>query len=361
MGRKKNSGRLRSFPESITESLPRTTFFLTNSDRSLYILAMLGETKSVVSVTCADCSVRCQSIGKHRNGLRRFRCPKCRKSYTEPHRRTLDTMYVRQDRAILALQLLLEGNSLRSTQRITGLDVNTIMTLLVKAGERCQSLMDSKLRNLPMKHIQVDEIWTFVQKKNRRVRKGDSPELGDQWVFVAIDADTKLVPAFHVGKRHYADTRKFLWDLYGRIEGRTQITTDGLTHYTAGVPETFGLDVDFAQVVKMFDHGQFDTTEARYSPSPIVEVISKVRTGNPDPEHISTSFVERQNLTMRMAIRRFTRLTNAFSKKLLNLKMAVALHFAYYNFCRTHRTLRVTPAMEAGITDRVWTIAELIA
>jgi len=322
---------------------------------------MMNDTKSAISMTCKTCGIECQRFGRHRNGLRRFRCPKCLKTYTEAHRRTLDTMYIPQEKAVLALRLLFEGNSIRSTERITELDRNTIMTLLVKAGERCQSLMDSKLRNLHMQHIQIDEIWTYVQKKARRVRKGDSPEIGDQWVFVAIDADTKLVPAFHVGKRHLADTRTFLWDLYGRMEGRTQITTDGLHHYQAAVPDTFGLDVDFAQVVKMFDHGQYDTTEARYSPSPIVEVISKVRSGDPDPDHISTSYVERQNLTMRMAIRRFTRLTNAFSKKLLNLKMAVALHFAYYNFCRVHSSLRVTPAMEAGITDHVWTIAELLA
>jgi transposase-like protein/IS1 family transposase len=331
---------------------------LTNNERSLYIDAMMMEAKSAVSVTCKDCDLRCQSIGKHRNGLRRFRCPKCRKSYTEPHRRTLDTMYIRQDRAVLALQLLLEGNSLRSTQRITGLDVNTIMTLLVKAGERCQTLMDTRLRGLKIKHLELDEIWTYVGKKRRNVRDGDSPEVGDQWVFVAIDADTKLIPCFHIGKRHIEDTRTFLWDLYGRIEGRTQITTDGLHHYRAAVPDTFGLDVDFAQLVKLF--GEVENPNARYSPPRITEVLSKVRSGNPDPDHISTSFVERQNLTMRMAIRRFTRLTNAFSKKLLNLKMAVALHFAYYNFCRTHKTLRVTPAMEAGITDHVWTIAELM-
>jgi len=313
-------------------------------------------------MTCQTCNVECQRFGKHRNGLRRFRCPKCLKTYTERHRRTLDTMYIPQEKAVLALRLLLEGNSIRSTERITELDRNTIMSLLVKAGERCQSLMDSKLRNLHMERVQIDEIWTFVQKKARRVRKGDSPELGDQWVFVAIDADTKLIPAFHIGKRHLADTRTFLWDLYSRVEGRTQITTDGLNHYRAGVPETFGLDVDFAQLVKLFgDYGQFNTPEARYSPPRISEVISKVRTGDPDPDHISTSFVERQNLTMRMAIRRFTRLTNAFSKKLVNLKMAVALHFAYYNFCRVHSSLRVTPAMEAGITDHVWTIAELIS
>ena len=269
-------------------------------------------------------------------------------------------MYIPEDRAVLALQLLLEGNSIRSTERITKLDRNTIMRLLVLAGQRCQALMNSKMRGLSMKRIQIDEIWTYVQKKKRHVRKGDSPEVGDQWVFVALDADTKLIPPFHIGKRHLFDTRTFLWDLYNRIEGRTQITTDGLRHYTDGVPEAFGLNVDFAQLVKLFgDYGQHDA-DSRYSPSPIVEVISKVRTGNPDPGHISTSFVERQNLTMRMTIRRFTRLTNAFSKKLANLKAACALHFAYYNFCRVHRTLRVTPAMEAGLTDHVWTIAELL-
>jgi IS1 family transposase len=270
-------------------------------------------------------------------------------------------MYIPKDRAVLALQLLLEGNSIRSTERITQLDRNTIMRLLIKAGERCQSLMDSKLRNLHLEHIQIDEIWTFVGKKRRHVREGDSPELGDQWVYVAICADSKLIPAFHVGKRHLADTRTFLWDLYGRIEGRTQITTDGLHHYTAAIPDTFGLDADFAQLVKLFgDYGQFDTPEARYSPPRISGVISKVRTGDPDPDHISTSFVERQNLTMRQQMRRFTRLTLGFSKKLLNLKAAVSLHFAYYNFCRVHLSLRVTPAMEAGLSDHVWTIAELL-
>jgi transposase-like protein/IS1 family transposase len=320
---------------------------------------MLNDTKSSISIACEACNVRCQSIGVHRNGLRRFRCPKCRKSYTEPHRRTLDTMYIPQAKAELALQLLLEGNSLRSTQRITGLDVNTIMTLLLKAGERCQKLMDERMRNLGCRYLQVDEIWTFVGKKRRNVREGDSPELGDQWVYVAIDAETKLVPSFRIGKRVRPDTWTFLWDLNQRMANRVQLTTDGLNHYTVAVPESFGTDVDFAQLTKMFgDYGQFDS--GRYSPPRISGVISKVRQGDPDPKHISTSFVERQNLTMRMAMRRFTRLTNGFSKKLSHLKAAVALHFAYYNFCRTHKTLRVTPAMEAGLTDHVWTIAELI-
>ncbi len=268
-------------------------------------------------------------------------------------------MYISSEKATLALQLLLEGNSLRSTQRITGLDVNTIMTLLLKAGERCARLMDERMRNLGCRFLEVDEIWTYIGKKRRNVREGDSPELGDQWVYVAIDAETKLIPAFRIGKRVRPDTWAFLWDLNQRMADRVQLTTDGLNHYTVAVPESFGTDVDFAQLTKMFgDYGQFDS--GRYSPPRISGVISKVRQGNPDPRHISTSFVERQNLTMRMQMRRFTRLTNAFSKKLSHLKAAVALHFAYYNFCRTHKTIRVTPAMEAGLTDRVWTIAELL-
>jgi IS1 family transposase/transposase-like protein len=338
------------------------TLPLTNCDRSLYILFMLNDTKDEISVTCKACGVRCQSIGKHRNGLRRFRCPECRKSYTEPHRRTLDTMYVRQDRAILALQLLLEGNSLRSTQRITGMDVNTIMSLLLKAGERCQKLMYEKMRNLTPRYLECDEIWSYVGKKDRRVRKEDSPELGSQWIFVALDAETKLIPYFEIGKRTKETTLQFLNGLKWTLaDHHFQITTDGY-HFYRSIQSVFAGRVDFAQLVKLFgDYGQERGPEARYSPSGLTEVISKVVDGNPDPDHISTSFVERQNLTMRMQMRRLTRLTYAFSKSLKHLRAAVALHFAYYNFCRTHKTIRVTPAMEAGITDHVWTIAELIA
>ena len=218
---------------------------------------MMSTAKAEMTMTCEACTVSCQRFGKHRNGLRRFRCPQCKRTYTEPHQRVLDATYIPEDRIVLALQLLLEGNSIRSTERITQLDRNTIMRLLVLAGERCEKLMDARMRNLEVKHLQIDEIWTYVQKKARHVRKGDSPEIGDQWVFVAIDADTKLVPAFHIGKRQRQDTREFLWNLYARISGRTQITTDGLHHYTAGVPDAFGLDVDFAQLVKLFgDYGQ---------------------------------------------------------------------------------------------------------
>ncbi len=269
-------------------------------------------------------------------------------------------MLSRPDAAEQALKCLLEGCSIRSTERLTGLNRNTIMRLLLVAGERGARVLDERMRDLRLRYLEVDELWCFVQKKARNVRKDDSPEIGDQWIFVAIDAETKLIPTFIIGKRSIGNTRSFLHDLYGRVANPVQITTDGLNHYTTAVPDAFGLDADFAQLVKLFgDYGQHD--EGRYSPPRMItEVISKVRMGHPDPEHISTSFVERQNLNIRMALRRFTRLTNAFSKKLSHLKAAVALYFAYYNFCRVHLTLRVTPAMEAGLTDHVWSIAELL-
>jgi IS1 family transposase len=271
-------------------------------------------------------------------------------------------MLVPESKALLAIQLLIEGTSIRTAERITGLHRDTIMRVLIFAGERCQQLLDARLRHLRCEHVQSDEIWTFVGKKQKQVREGDPAEYGDAWVFVAIDEDTKLVPAFTIGKRTRETTRIFLTDLRDRLvkTERFQLTTDGFHFYERGVEDIFGGSVDFAQLIKLYgEYGQHDAA-GRYSPSPIVEVISKIRDGRPDPAHISTSHVERQNLTMRMAIRRFTRLTNAFSKKLDNLKAACALHFAYYNFCRVHQTLRVTPAMEAGVSDHIWTIAELL-
>ena len=232
------------------------------------------------------------------------------------------------------------------------------MRLLELAGERAQKLMYSRLRGLNCRYVQCDEIWTYVQKKQRQVRDGNR-EIGDQWVFVAMDAETKLIASFCVGKRSIENTRGLMVDLHGRLANQIQLTTDGFHFYTKVVEETFGLDVDYAQLMKLYgDYGQHGNE--RYSPSPIVEVISKVRIGNPSWDDISTSYVERQNLSMRMAIRRFTRLTNAFSKKLDNLRFAVALHFAYYNFCRVHSSLRVTPAMEAGLSDHIWSVAELL-
>jgi IS1 family transposase len=264
------------------------------------------------------------------------------------------------EKALSIVRLFVEGCSVRTIERVTEVHRDTIIRVLVLAGERCEKLMDKAMRNLPCRRIQCDEIWTYVGKKKRNIKPGDAPELGDQWVFVALDADTKLVPVFRVGKRSSENTQAFIRDLRSRTSKRLQLTTDAYIFYRKAVEESFGADVDFAQLTKLYgDYGQYGNE--RYSPSPIAEVISKVRQGNPDPEHISTSYVERQNLTMRMQMRRLTRLTNAFSKKVENLKAAVALHFAWYNFVRVHNSLRVTPAMEAGIACRVWTISELLA
>jgi transposase-like protein/IS1 family transposase len=315
-------------------------------------------------MTCTRCNHQdCKRFGTYgKRRIQRWKCTSCNTSFSEPHTKlTRDTFTSKPDVAMRALHCLLEGCSIRSTERLTGLNRNTIMRLLLVAGERSARLMDARMQGLSARYLQVDEIWCYVGKKRRNIRSGDAPELGDQWIYVAIDAETKLVPSFRIGKRVRPDTWAFLWDLNKRLANRVQLTTDGLNHYTVTVPECFGPDVDFAQLTKMFgDYGQFDSPEARYSPPRIAGVISKVRQGDPDPDHISTSFVERQNLTMRMAMRRFTRLTNAFSKKLSHLKAAVALHFAYYNFCRVHSSLKVTPAMEAGLTDHIWSIRELL-
>jgi IS1 family transposase len=264
------------------------------------------------------------------------------------------------EKKLAVIASLLEGSSVRSTERMTGVHRDTICRLLVETGENCAALLDSQIRNVHVKYIQADEIWTYVGKKDKHLSVDDPPEYGNQWVFVAMDAETKLVPAFVVGKRTRQTTYELLLALQKRIvDARFQLTTDGFHFYERAVEDVFGGTVDFAQLIKLFgDIGQ--AGNERYSPSPIVEVISKIRDGRPDPEHICTSHIERQNLTMRMSMRRFTRLTNAFSKKLTNLKAACALHFAHYNFVRVHSSLRVTPAMAAGITSEVWPLARLL-
>jgi IS1 family transposase len=302
-------------------------------------------------------------FGKQRNGLPRFRCAQCGKTYTEGRTGLFGSMTVSEEKALLAIQLLLEGTSVRSAERITQLHRDTILRLLVIAGERCAKLMDEKMRGLKCHRIQGDELWCFVGKKQRNMQLGDSPELGDAWVFVALDADSKLIPAYTVGKRNRETTYKFLNSLKSRIaeEHRFQLTTDGFHFYQKGVEDVFAGQADFAQLIKLYgDHGQHDAA-GRYSPAPMIETIIRVRDGRPDSRHISTSYVERSNLSIRMALRRFTRLTNAYSKKLDNLKAACALYFAYYNFCRVHATLRVSPALEAGLTDHIWTLRELLS
>ncbi len=323
---------------------------------------MMSETKDAISVTCQICSVTCLRDGKHRNGLRRFRCPKCKKAYTEPHRRTLDTMYISRDRAAMALRLLLEGNSVRSTERITGMDRNTVMSLLLKAGERCQRLMDEKLVDLPVRDVQVDEIWGYVFKKenHKTAYEASFAEIGDAYCYVAIERHTKLVLTYYLGKRNAPSTEHFIAKLANATSTFPyQLTSDGFKAYVKAVKRQLPGRVHFAQLVKVYSTPR--EGEQRYSAGEVVEAVPIRIMGYPKRDQICTSHVERQNLSIRMGMRRMTRLTNAFSKKWENLEAAYALWFAYYNWCRVHSSLRVTPAMQHGIADHVWTIAELIA
>jgi hypothetical protein len=254
---------------------------------------------------------------------------------------------------------LVEGSSVRSTERMTGVHRDTILRLLRRVGEGCDRLMDAEFRNLTCRRIQVDEVWGYVAKKQRHVgQEDDSRRVGDFWTFVALDADTKLVPCYRVAKRTRWDANVFMADLASRLSNRVQLSSDALVAYVDAVDRAFGSNVDYGQIVKFYEAEPIGP--GRYSPPKVVGVEVESVWGDPDPAHISTSYVERQNLTMRMAIRRLTRLTNAFSKTPEGLKAAVALHFAYYNFVRRHRSLRVTPAMEAGITPHLWSIGQLV-
>lgn len=263
------------------------------------------------------------------------------------------------ERRTQIIAALVEGNSIRSIERMTGAHRDTIMRLLIEVGAGCTKLHDELMRDLNCARIQVDEIWSYVAKKQKQVTpEDDTSQVGDQWTFVAIDADTKLVPAYRIGKRDLPTATSFLNDLSDRLANRVQLSSDALAAYVDATEQAFGSEVDYGQVVKFYDAEPIGP--GRYSPPEVVRAEKKIVTGGPDRAHISTSFVERQNLTMRMSMRRFTRLTNAFSKKLENLQAAVDLHFAHYNFVRVHKTLRVTPAMAADVENRLWSMEEFV-
>ena len=269
----------------------------------------------------------------------------------------MNKLSIRQKAYII--NCLIEGNSIRSTERITKTYRDTIMRLLVRVGNGCHALANNSMQQLSCQRIQVDEIWTFVQKKQRHLTVADNPQrIGDMWTFVAIDPDTKLIPSHRVGKRDLRTAIAFMKDLSNRLSNRVQLSSDALRAYVEATEQAFGADIDYGQIVKFYEAEPVGP--GRYSPPKVVDISKTVISGAPAQEKISTSYIERQNLTMRMNIRRFTRLTNAFSKKLENLKAAIALHFAYYNFARIHKALRVTPAMEAGLETKVWTIQELV-
>lgn len=235
------------------------------------------------------------------------------------------------------------------------------MHLGVKVCQKCETLLNSKMRDLSCQPLQLDEIWGFVGKKQRRVREvEESNKIGDAWTFCALDAETKLVPCFRVGKRDAATANAFLLDLSSRMKNRVQVSTDGLRAYIEAVEQGFGADVDYAQIVKSYESDDGSQPERRYNPPRVVSIEKRNIVGNSDAKHISTSYIERQNLTMRTHMRRLTRLTLGFSKKLENFEAAVALHFAYYNLCKIHKTLRCTPAMASGVEKSIWTVGDLV-
>jgi IS1 family transposase len=259
------------------------------------------------------------------------------------------------------LGLLVEGTSLRATSRLADCSINTVTKLLVDAGTACTAYQDNALRNLPCKRVQVDEIWAFCYAKAKNVESAKAaPEnAGDIWIWTAICADTKLVMSWLVGGRDAGYAQEFIEDLKSRLASRVRLTSDGLRAYLEAVESAFGGNVDYAQLVKIY--GATSEGQKRYSPAECIGARKDAVIGSRDMTHVSTSFVERQNLTMRMSMRRFTRVTNAFSKKTENHGHAVALHFMYYNFGRIHKTLRITPAMAAGVSDHVWWLEEIAA
>lgn len=255
---------------------------------------------------------------------------------------------------------LAEGNSIRSIERMTGIHRDTIMRLGIRVGNGCAAIMDSRMRNLECRLIQMDEIWGFVGKKQRQASPEDRANgLGDVWTFVAIDVESRMVPAYLVGNRDGYNADTFVEDLASRLNARPQISSDAMSAYVDAVERGFGANADYGQLVKIYAAVEL-AEQRRYSPAQLIDVRKVIVAGNPDPDLISTSYVERQNLTMRMHMRRLTRLTNGFSKKRENFRAAVALHFGYYNFVRLHKSLRMTPAMAGGVTDHIWTVPELV-
>ncbi|MBA3713060.1 MAG: IS1 family transposase [Pyrinomonadaceae bacterium] len=268
---------------------------------------------------------------------------------------------LKTEKKITVIAALAEGMAIRQVERMTGVHRDTVMNLGVKVGQGCARIMDEKMRNLDCRNIQIDEIWGFIQKKKKNIKETDDPrQVGDAWTFCAIDADSKLVPCYKVGKRDSLTANAFIGDLASRLKNRVQLSSDGLAAYVEAVEQGFGADVDYGQVVKSYETDGANTPDRKYSPTRLVNVSTTVITGDPLPPFISTSYVERLNLTTRHHMRRLTRLTIAFSKKLENFEAAVGLHFLYYNFVKTHKTLRCTPAMAASVARSHWTVADIV-
>jgi len=313
-------------------------------------------------MNCQTCNGQTKKAGKDRKGHQRFQCLTCKKTFIEPYEKPLGNMILAEDKALSVLHHLVEGCSIRTTERITGVHRDTIMSLLEFVGDKCEKLLEERIQNVSVKHVQLDEIWGYVgMKEKMKKRKSiDDSTIGDAYTFVAIEEYTKLVLCWHLGRRTASDTFAFTEKLASATANHSfQVSADGFAAYKDAIVHSLGAKhVDFATVVKFYDNLYGD--ETRYSMPEVTRIEKKAAFGNPDLEIACTSHVERQNLTMRMSMRRLTRMSNGFSKKRRMLKAMLALYFTYYNFCRIHKTLRVTPAIEAKLTDHVWELKELL-
>ena len=311
-------------------------------------------------VQCPTCQADARRFGRDRKGAQRFQCMTCKKTFAEPIAAPLGAMRLPMEDAVRCLNMILEGVSIRATARLSGVNRSTVLDLVVMVGERCELMLAGRIKGLPVVDVQCDEIWGFVGMKERtRLRKHpDQVDAGDAYCYTAIERESKLMLAWHLGTRTPEDTVYFADKLALATSGRFQVTTDGFKPYAHAIPAALP-DADFAQVIKTYATKE-DGKEAKYSPGEVTGTVKVPRQGEPDKDRISTSHVERHNLTIRMQNRRMTRLTNAFSKKWENHGLALALQFAYYNFCRVHQTLKATPAEKAGLTDHRWTLEELI-
>ena len=310
-------------------------------------------------MTCPTCQTECKRKGRDRKGSQRYQCRECGKTFLGPRQKPLGGMSLPTETAETVLAMLLEGNSVSSVVRLTGVHQKTILKLLVLAGEKCERIMATKIVDVPVRDVEFDELWNFVGKKQKRVRPEDDQNFGDCYTFVAIERHSKLVLNIAMGKRDQTTTDAFVEGVrHATRHGRFQVTTDGFSPYRSAITTTLHDRCDYAMLIKVYAANP--EGERKYSPAEVASTEVVPVMGRPDPERICTSIVERSNLSTRMSVRRFTRLTNAFSKKWENNWAAVALWFTFYNFCRVHKTLRVTPAMEAGIADHVWSVGELL-
>ncbi len=308
---------------------------------------------------CSTCEESCRKFGKDRYGHQRWQCRQCKTIFSEVPPKPLGEMRLPIPKAIQCVKLLMEGCSIRSTERVTGVHRDTICNLIITAGEHAKEVLESRIVDIEVNDVEVDEIWGFVgmKEKTRMFRYSLSDWVGDAWCFIGFEANTKLILSWHLGKRTPVDTECFLEKLRETVADGFQLTSDGFKPYLQSVRRVFGNTVNYGQLIKSY--GASDD-ERRYSPPTITSIDKKIFIGEPDRDRICTSYIERNNLNVRTFVRRMTRLTNGFSKKWENHEAALCLYFAYYNFCWKHSTLKATPAMASGLATKPWTVEELL-